>query len=71
METDPEVVRQSMVGNCQFDRFVLQTIAPFQIDQEKVAVLDINTMTSEQRQVQLAMRAVRVPKGKAQQLKNC
>jgi hypothetical protein len=69
METDPEVVRQSMVGNCQFDRFVLQTIAPFQIDQEKVAVLDINTMTSEQRQVQLAMRAVRVPKGKAQQLK--
>jgi 5'-3' exonuclease len=68
METNHDAVQQSMLGNCQFDRFVLQTIAPFRIDQEKLTVFDMNTMSSQQLQVQLAMRAVRVPKGKAQQL---
>jgi hypothetical protein len=68
METNHDAVQQSMLGNCHFDRFVLQTITPFRIDQAKVTVFDIESMTSQQLQVQLAMRAVRVPKGKAQQL---
>jgi hypothetical protein len=68
METDPALVRQSMLGNHVFDRFVLRTIEPFRIDKEKVAALNIATMTSQQLQVQLAMRATRVPATKAAQV---